>query len=258
MVICFDVDGVLVDVGSSYYRALSETVCYFLGKPVDSRLLLRLKFKLNLNNDWDATLAGILFYRSGLEMEEFVRQLASGPPDFRKFYARAAEKNIVLPEYKQLIEKFEELYRHYRPLETLNISPATLAEIKSLAGIMAVITGRTREDLDYTFSKFSLYRFFEVIIAEDDLPSVETRKPSSYSLKLLFEKSCYSSPACYIGDTLADSQMVENFNREEERKVFFVLFMNALNNGVRADFYVKNEQELLQVVKKFAQGKELS
>lgn len=258
MIICFDVDGVLVEVGSSYYRALSETVHYFLGKQVDPRLLLRLKFSLNLNNDWDATLAGVLFYRSGLEMEEFVRQLTAGPPDFRKFYARAAEVNIILPEYKQLIEKFEELYRQYRPLETLNISLATLAEIKSLARVMAVITGRTREDLDYTFNKFSLYRFFELIIAEDDLPSVEARKPSSYPLKLLFEKSCYPSPACYVGDTLADSQMVENFNEEEEGKVFFILFMNPLNSGVKANFYVKNEKELLQVIKKLTQGKDLS
>ncbi|MGQ9801724.1 MAG: HAD family hydrolase [Candidatus Saccharicenans sp.] len=258
MIICFDVDGVLVEVGSSYYRALSETVSYFLRQPVDSRLLLHLKFRLNLNNDWDATLAGILFYRSGMEPEEFVRQLAPGPPDFRKFYARAAEEKIELPDYNRLIEKFEALYRKYRPLETLNISPATLAEIKSLAGFLAVITGRTREDLDYTFNKFSLYKFFEVIIAEDDLPSVETRKPSSYPLKLLFEKSGYSAPACYIGDTLADSQMLENFNREDGRKVFFILYKNDLNSGVKADFYVENEKELLQLVKNFTQSKDFS
>jgi len=258
MIICFDVDGVLVEVGPSYYRALAETVSSFLGKPVDSGLLLRLKFGLNLNNDWDATLAGILFYQSGLEPEKFVSQLAPGPPDFRKFYARAAEEKIKLPDYDRLVEKFEALYRKYRPLETLKISPANLAEIKSLAGRLAVITGRTREDLDYTFNKFSLYRFFEVIIAEDDLPSVETRKPSSYPLKLLFEKSGYSRPACYLGDTLADSQMVENFNREDGRKVFFVLFKNALNSGVKADFYVENEKELLQFIKNFTQGKDFS
>ncbi|MDH7493053.1 MAG: HAD hydrolase-like protein [Candidatus Saccharicenans sp.] len=258
MIICFDVDGVLVEVGPSYYRALSETVSHFLAKPVDFDLLLQLKFRLNLNNDWDATLAGILFYRSGLEPEEFIRQLSSGPPDFRKFYDRAAQAGIELPDYNRLIEKFEALYRQYRPLETLNISPDTLGKIRSMARTMAVITGRTREDLDYTFKKFSLYPFFEVIIAEDDLPSVETRKPSSYPLELLFEKCGDSSPACYIGDTLADSQMVENFNREAGPKVFFVLFKNALNSGVKADFYVENEKDLLQLIKNFTQSKDFS
>lgn len=256
MIICFDVDGVLVDVGQSYYRALAETVSYFLGSGVDSDLLLRLKFSLNLNNDWDATLAGILFYRSRLDFEDFVREMTAGPPDFRKFYERARKAGQELPDYSVLIEKFEDFYRQSRHLEKLNISPETLAEIKSLAGTLAVITGRTREDLEYTFSKHSLYHFFEVVITEDDLPSVEARKPSSYPLRLLFQKCRYSSPACYFGDTLADSQMVENFNREDERKVLFILYRNALNGGVEANFYVRDEKDFLQVVKNFSGCKE--
>ncbi|MCX8161088.1 MAG: HAD hydrolase-like protein [Candidatus Saccharicenans sp.] len=256
MLACFDVDGVLVEVSRSYYRALAETVSYFIEAPVDSDLLLRLKFSLNLNNDWDATLAGILFYRSGLGFEDFVNRMASGPPDFRKIYARGAEAGIGLPEYSLLIDKFEALYRQFRPLEKLNISPETLARIRSLARTMAVITGRTREDLDYTFQKFSLYKFFDFIIAEDDLPSAETRKPAAYPLKLLLEKCGYSEPAFYLGDTLADGQMVENFNREDCRKFLFILFRNAHNQEVKADSYIDDERELLQVVKDFTQSKE--
>ncbi len=258
MLACFDVDGVLVEVSQSYYRALSETVSFFLRGPVDSELLLGLKFRLNLNNDWDATLAGLLFYRSGLEFEDFVGRLSSGPPDFRKIYALAAETGIELPDYSLLIDKFEALYRRFRPQEKLNISPETLAEIKSLAGTMAVITGRTKEDLDYTFARHSLYRFFDFIIAEDDLPSIENRKPSAYPLKLLLEKCGYSFPAFYVGDTLADSQMVEDFNSKDDRKVLFILYRHARNPGVRADFYVRNEKELLQIVKKLTQSKDFS
>lgn len=258
MLACFDVDGVLVEVSQSYYRALSETVSHFIQSPVDSELLLRLKFRLNLNNDWDATLAGILFYRSQLRFEDFVGRLSSGPPDLRKIYALAADTGIELPDYGLLVDKFEALYRQFRPLEKLNISPETLAEIRSLASTMAVITGRTREDLDYTFEKYSLYGFFDFIIAEDDLPSIETRKPSPYPLKLLMEKCGYSSPAFYVGDTLADGQMVENFNREDKRSVLFVLYRNTHNRRARADFYVKDEKELLQVVKKLTSSKEFS
>lgn len=258
MLACFDVDGVLVEVSQSYYRALSETVSHFIKSPVDSELLLRLKFRLNLNNDWDATLAGLLFYRSHLRFEDFVSRLSAGPPDFRKIYALAAKTGIELPDYQVLIDKFEALYREFRPLEKLNISAKTLAEIRTLASLMAVITGRTREDLDYTFEKYSLYGFFDIIIAEDDLPSIETRKPSPYPLKFLLEKCGYCSPAFYVGDTLADSQMVENFNREDGRSVLFVLYGNAHNRGVRADFHVSDEKELLQVVKNFTLSKEFS
>lgn len=251
MLACFDVDGVLVEVGQSYYRALSETVSFFLQAPVDSELLLRLKFRLNLNNDWDATLAGLLFYQLNLGFEDFVDRLSSGPPDFRKIYALAAETGVELPDYRFLIDEFEARYRQFRSLEKLNITPETLAEMRSMASTMAVITGRTREDLDYTFKKYSLYKFFDFIIAEDDLPSIETRKPSPFPLKLLLEKCSCTNPAFYVGDTLADSQMVENFNRESELKILFILYVNAHNRGVRADFYVSNEKELLQVVKNF-------
>ncbi len=258
MLACFDVDGVLVEVSQSYYRALSETVSSFIKAPVDPELLLRLKFSLNLNNDWDATLAGILFYRSHLNYEDFVGRLSSGPPDFRKIYALAADTGIELPDYGLLVDKFEALYRQFRPLEQLNICRETLAEIRSLARTMAVITGRTREDLDYTFKKYSLYGFFDFIIAEDDLPSIETRKPSPYPLQLLLEKCGHSSPAFYLGDTLADSQMVQNFNRENDHKVMFILYRNAHNRGVRADFYVGDERELLAIVRKLTQSKDFS
>lgn len=255
MLACFDVDGVLVEVSQSYYRALTETVSHFLNSPVDSELLLNLKFRLNLNNDWDAALAGLLFYRSRLDSEDFATRLSAGPPDFRKIYAFGEGAGIELPDYELLVDRFESFYRQFRSLEKLNISPETLAEIRSLARIMAVITGRTREDLDYTFEKFSLHKFFDLIIAEDDLPTVETRKPSPYPLQLLLEKCGYSRPAFYLGDTLADSQMVENFNRQDERQVFFVLFSNAHNRGVKADFYVSEERELVQLVKNFTGGK---
>jgi len=250
MIIAFDVDGVLVDVRKSYYQALARTVSYYHRAPVEEELLLNLKARLNLNNDWDATLAGILYLNSGLPFNDFVKVMSPGAPDFRKFYEKAKELKIDLPDYSQLIEKFETLYRELRHLETLNIAPAVLQEIKSLARVMAVITGRTKEDLNYTFTKFSLYNFFEAIITEDDLVSIEQRKPSPYPLRLLFQKCGYSPPACYVGDTLADWQMVRSYNQSEGKDVIFILYKNPLNSGIRADFEVENQAELLALLKK--------
>ncbi|MGB9892798.1 MAG: HAD family hydrolase [Candidatus Saccharicenans sp.] len=249
MIVCFDVDGVLVEVSQSYYQALAQTVSLFLQAPVETQRLLDLKIKLNLNNDWDATVAGIFFYRSGLSFNDFVKLMHSGPQDFRKFYAEATRRNITLPDYQIIIEKFEALYRQLRGLETLNFSPSTLREIKSLAKKLAVITGRTKEDLDYTFQKHSLYQFFDLIITEDDLPGIEQRKPSPYPLQLLFQSCSYSWPACYIGDNLTDWQMVKNYEQAENKKVLFVLYKTPLNSGVAADYVVGNQTELLRLLK---------
>jgi|GEM_PF-527386 len=257
MLVCFDVDGVLVDVSESYHQALVETVSSLLPSlrsRIEQEVLLRLKCLLNLNNDWDAALAGILFYLSGRSVGDFVRALSDGPPDFRKFYRWAEQQGIELPPYAFLVEVFEDFYRRRQSREKLNISLSGLAEIRSMAGVLAVITGRTKEDLDYTFEKYSLYQFFDFILTEDDLPSVECRKPSPYALQQLFLRSGPCFPACYIGDTLSDSQMVSNFNRQEKQRVHFILFRNDLNADVQADFYVRDENGLREILKSLKEG----
>jgi len=136
MLVCFDVDGVLVDVSQSYHQALFDTVSSLLhpeSSRVEPEVLLKLKCLLNLNNDWDAALAGILFYLSGRSVEDFVRALSAGPPDFRKFYRWAEKQRIELPSYDFLVEIFEDFYRQRRSREKLNISLSGLAEIRSMA-----------------------------------------------------------------------------------------------------------------------------
>lgn len=249
MLVCFDVDGVLVEVRESYHQALAETVSFFLQTPVERELLLQIKANLYLNNDWDATLAGLLFYKTGLSLEEFVKLASSGTPDYRKIYQLAEEKRIKLPDYEEVVEKFEAIYRKLRFREKLKIPVEILKQIRQLARIMAVITGRTKEDLDYTFDKYSLYEYFDYLLTEDDCPSVDCRKPSAYSLKKLFEATGYIFPACYVGDTQVDWQMVSNYCQEEKRKVLFILFLNEHNQGVPADLRINSAKDLLEGLK---------
>jgi HAD superfamily phosphatase len=249
MIVGFDVDGVLIEVGESYHRALAETVAYFLQSQAEVETLLKLKVTLNLNNDWDAALAGILFYRTGFTFEEFNALSSSEPPDFRKLYRLAEKTKVELPVYEEVIEYFETRYRRHRFRETLKIPAEILRDIRNLARVMAVITGRIKYDLDHTFKKYSLYQYFDFILTEDDLASIDCRKPSSYSLRQLFRKFEYSFPACYVGDTLADRQMVDNYCREEGKRIVFILYQHKLNQQVEADFYVNNPEELLRVLK---------
>jgi HAD superfamily phosphatase len=248
VIVSFDVDGVLVEVSQTYHRALAETVGKFLDRPIPQKEILNLKAALKLNNDWDATVACLVFYQSGLALSEFLELASPGLPDYRKFYLLARKLNIKLPDYSEVKLDFENVYHRYQSHEDLRINPQILAEIRKMARVMAVITGRTREDLDLTFRQHGLYRFFDYFITEDDLPSVDDRKPATYPLRQLLSLTGFHSPVCYIGDTETDQLMVENYEREENKKVIFILFEHQFNQQVAADFKVNRAEDLLTVL----------
>ena len=62
----FDMDGVLVDVSKSYREAIRQTVSYFLGKNVLISEVDKIKNKVGMNNDWDASYALINKQEIGL------------------------------------------------------------------------------------------------------------------------------------------------------------------------------------------------
>ena len=64
-VLLFDIDGVIRDVGSSYRRAIVETVHHFSGHRPDAGAIDTLKSEGCWNNDWEASLE--LLRRSGQE-----------------------------------------------------------------------------------------------------------------------------------------------------------------------------------------------
>jgi len=253
VIVSFDVDGVLVEVSQTYHRALAETVDKFLDQSVSQKEILNLKAALKLNNDWDATVASLAYYQSRLALDEFLELALPGPPDYRKFYHLARQLEIKLPEYQEVKAVFENIYHRYQTQEELRVGHQILAEIRKMAGIMAVITGRTREDLDLTFERHKLHRYFDYFITEDDLPAVDARKPAPYPLRYLLAQTGFQSPVCHIGDTEADRSMVENFEKEENKKVVFILFEHQFNQQVLADFRVSQAEELLTVLGKIVQ-----
>ncbi|MBC7365104.1 MAG: HAD hydrolase-like protein, partial [Candidatus Aminicenantes bacterium] len=243
------VDGVLIDDSQSYHLSLAETSSYFLQRPIDLKEARQVKIELGINNDWDATLACILFHRSGRPWEKFRSFFTSGLADFHQIYRLAEQWNVVLPDYRTVIEEFENSYRKYRDREELRIPPPLLAEIKKETDLLAVITGRTRQDLEYSFVRFSLSEYFDVVLTEDDLPSPEFRKPSPYLLKKLLDGYGSSCRACYVGDSLADKLMVENYNQETKKNVSFILFRHALNQHISSCQLAFTAEEVLEKIK---------
>lgn len=249
MITIFDVDGVLIDVSKSYHFAIKDTVEFFSKKQVNLEELLEIKLSFGINNDWDASVAGILYTLSGQDLDSFKTEFKSFSNSLEKFYKFGKLRGIHLPSYNAVVEYFENRYREHRDKEELIIPHKILSAVRGKSSVMGVITGRPFLDLDYTFKLFDLYKYFDTIITEDDIPSPNLRKPSSYPLKLFFSKHSYEKPTYYIGDTIADYMMVYNFVIEEKEEVEFILIKNKHNSNVPAKIKVEKPEKLLEVVR---------
>ncbi|MEZ0324262.1 MAG: HAD hydrolase-like protein [Hydrogenothermaceae bacterium] len=249
MITIFDVDGVLIDVTKSYHYAIKDTVEFFSGRKAILEELLDIKLSFGINNDWDASIAGILYIKSGKNIKEFKEIFSPYSKSVEEFYRLAKQLNIQLPTYSELVDYFEERYREHRDKEQLIIPHNILSKIREISSVMGVITGRPFADLDYTFKFFDIYKYFDTIITEDDIPSPNLRKPSSYPLKLFFSKHKYKNPSYYIGDTIADYLMVYNFIKEENKSVEFILLLNKHNQDIPAKIKITDPYHLLEVLR---------
>lgn len=172
--IVFDVDGVLVDVRGSFHRTTLQTVTFFTGKRVTLGQLQEWKNRSGFNDDWTLSTA-------------WVQSLGA---------------NV---QYEEVKHKFVELYwGDYSPgnvqREKWLLPIATLARISSHAEL-AIFTGRTRRELDYTLESCGARKFFREIITVED---VERPKPDPEGL-LKILKGRDSSRAIYVGDSVDDA-----------------------------------------------------
>lgn len=174
--ILFDMDGVLVDVSSSYRRAIQETVEFFSKKKVIPEEIQELKEKGGYNNDWD--LAEALLRNRGIKTSKQV-----------------------------IINKFQELYWGKKGTdgfvnnETLLISKATLNQLHE-CNVLGIVTGRPRREACFILRKFNIEQFFDVIVTMEDYPS-EKSKPHPYPIKIALERAGRNN-GIYVGDSIDD------------------------------------------------------
>ncbi|NPA52939.1 MAG: HAD-IA family hydrolase [Aquificae bacterium] len=251
MIVIFDVDGVLIDVSKSYHLSIKDTVDFFTKRDVPLEQLRDIKFSFGINNDWDVSVAGILYANSQLTLEQFKEDFKKYASTLEQMYQYAKENNLNLPKYKELVDYFENSYRKHRLKEEMIFPHEALERIREKADITGVITGRPYEDLDFSFRHFDLYKYFDLVITEDDIPKPHLRKPSAYPLKLFFEKFQYTEPVFYIGDTISDKQMVENFNKEEQKNVQFILNQNEHNKDIDTKIIIKEPDDLCDVLNSY-------
>ena len=177
----FDMDGVLVDVSSSYYEAIKHTYKHFTGKELSSEDINNAKKLGGLNNDWDLTRHLIQQYGFKFSYDDIVNV-------FQKHYWDDGEGSINNEDI--LID-------------------ATILEDLSKKYNLAVFTGRPREEAYYTLNKFGISKYFQKIVTMTDLPS-DKQKPNCEGLRLI-KKDLITDEIIYFGDTVDDAKCAVSF-----------------------------------------------
>jgi len=114
--IIFDIDGVLVDVSSSYYQTIIDTVQYYFSniinipgeeKLVDGKAIAGFKMIGGFNNDWELSAAAVLYYL--WKMEEYqlksMERLKDSPPLIHDFVNKNLSNGGGLSQLMTWIKK---------------------------------------------------------------------------------------------------------------------------------------------------------
>jgi HAD superfamily phosphatase len=175
-ILIFDVDGVLVDVRESFHRTVLETVEFFTGQKVTEDELHEWKNRSGFNDDWVLSTAWVQSLGGKFEFEEVKRKFVEiywGPNGDGSGNVSREQWLLPIPALKRLIQNSE----------------------------LAIFTGRTHRELDYTLAHCQVAEFFKTIVTVED---VVRPKPNPEGLfKILAGRD--PSTALYIGDIIDDA-----------------------------------------------------
>jgi HAD superfamily hydrolase (TIGR01548 family) len=172
--IIFDVDGVLVDTRGSFQRTTLQTVRLFSGKRVTRVELHRWKNRPGYNDDWKLSHAWVRSLGGEFDYDEVKRK-------FQEIYWGKDHRGNVLQE------------RWLLPRRVLS----RLAHRAELA----IFTGRTKQELDYTLERNKVRKFFRAIVTVE---SVAKGKPDPEGL-LQILRGRNPCNAVYVGDNVDDA-----------------------------------------------------
>jgi HAD superfamily phosphatase len=173
--VIFDVDGVLVDVRGSFHRSILDTVHHFTGKRITYGEIGAWKNRGGYNDDWKlstdwiASLGGKAAYRT------VKRQ-------FMKFYWGENLRPGNVQRERWLV-------------------PRGRLERWSRRAPLALFTGRTRTELDYTLDRLKTRQYFTSIVTMND---VSQQKPHPEGLLRLIGK-LDPRRVIYLGDNVDDA-----------------------------------------------------
>jgi HAD superfamily phosphatase len=175
--ILFDLDGVLVDVSESYNLTIKMVVERLAGRMVSDGDIEAYRSRGGLNNDWDLT-------------ECIIKE--AGVPADRTTLVALFQKIYRGKNFGGLIRK-----------ETPLVHAGVLRELRKTRSL-GIVTGRPRDEADFTLRRFRLAPEFSVLVTMDELPPGRG-KPDPLGIRLALD-SLGLREAVYVGDTVDDMQ----------------------------------------------------
>jgi HAD superfamily phosphatase len=206
-IVVFDIDGVVRDVGSSYRRAIADTVEHFThnayrpsGEDLD-----RLKSEGIWNNDWEAS-------------QELV---------YRYFAAQGHQRSQISLSYNTLVDFFQSRYRGanwdgYICSEPLLLQQSYLAELTNAGMRWGFFSGAPRDEAMYVLSRLGLRS--PVLVGMEDAPG----KPDPTGLFATVRQleaageiqNPQNAPVIYVGDTVADMYVVNKARNSQDNRTW--------------------------------------
>ncbi|AIF69195.1 hydrolase [Palaeococcus pacificus DY20341] len=218
----FDVDGVLIDVSESYDLATKFTVEYFLKelgreKAIDVEIIRKLRRKGAFGDDFKVSEALILFALNG-DVEGFVERFPEGEGIK---WVRERFGTIVEPEeierifntfylgehYKERAFEFDGLWKKEKPIVRKELLEKAGERFK-----LGVVTGRNKLELKLAEELIGFH--FENAVTREFYV-----KPDPKALWHLTK----GEEGIYIGDTVNDGLLVENYKKEYGKDFGFMM-----------------------------------
>jgi HAD superfamily phosphatase len=236
MIVLFDIDGVIRDVGGSYRRALADTVEQFTqGRSRPSPAAIdNLKAEGQWNNDWEAS-----------------RELI-----YRQFEAAGQTREETALDYAQIVEFFQSKYRGEVPQldgtiawtgyicqEPLLAEKAYFDRLTAGGIAWGFFSGATRASANFVLrSRLGLVD--PLLIAMEDAPG----KPDPTGMFMALEQlgANANQPVFYVGDTVADMYTIGKARKlrpDQEWIAIGVLPPHVQDGGDRQTAYTATLQQ---------------
>jgi len=177
----FDIDGVLVDVSSSYLLAIKRTAEFFLGRLIDKEEVEDFKLKEGYNDDYGCTEAIIKNRNVSIPKEIIIKK-------FKEYYLGVNYAGLMKNEVWLLDKKIlERLSKRFK---------------------LAIFTSRPKEEAIYVLRKANVKKYFSTLITMED---VKNKKPSPEGIDIILRRA-KTKNAIYFGESIDDLLAAKNAN----------------------------------------------
>jgi HAD superfamily phosphatase len=236
VIVLFDIDGVMRDVGGSYRRALADTVEHFTQgatRPT-SEAIDALKAEGQWNNDWEAS-------------QELI---------YRHFEAQGRSRGELALDYAAIVAFFQTQYRGETPQpdgtvqwlgyigeEPLLVTREYFENLTVAAIPWGFVSGATRASATFVLEQ-RIGLKSPLLVAMEDAPGKPD--PAGVFLALAQLGQAHDQPVIYVGDTVADMYTVSQARQQQPDRTWIavgILPPHVQDGGDRQADYSKALQQ---------------